>query len=115
MLEIGSIVWGVRDLSTAIQFWSEALDYQLKREPDDNWAILIPKKGSGLQLSLSVVTSYAHNHQRHHLDLFTVNQKNEVERLLEIGASKVNWEYEKDADYIVLAEPDGNKFCVVQR
>ncbi|MFB5660987.1 VOC family protein [Alteribacillus sp. HJP-4] len=114
MLNIGAIVWGVRDLHAAIQFWSEALDYRLKYEPDEDWAILIPKKGTGIQLSISVVTSDSQKHQRHHLDLFTDSQETEVERLLQIGASKVDWEYEIDADYIVLADPDGNKFCVVQ-
>ena len=34
MLEIGAIVWGVRDLHRSIKFWSEALNYKLVREPD---------------------------------------------------------------------------------
>jgi hypothetical protein len=38
----------------------------------------------------------------------------EVERLLKLGAQHVNWRYPKGADYVVLADPDGNKFCVVQ-
>ena len=45
MLEIGAIVWGVRDLHRAIKFWSEALNYKLSREPDVDFAILIPKEG----------------------------------------------------------------------
>ena len=49
MLEIGAIVWGVRDLNRAINFWSEALNYKLKREPDVDFAILIPKEGEGIQ------------------------------------------------------------------
>jgi hypothetical protein len=41
--------------------------------------------------------------------------KNEVERLLEIGAKKYPWRYPENADYIVLEDPDGNLFCVVQK
>jgi hypothetical protein len=37
-----------------------------------------------------------------------------VERLVGIGATRVDWDYEPAADYIVLADPDGNRFCVVQ-
>ena len=68
MLTIGSLVWGVTDLHRAITFWTAALNYQLKREPDVDWAILIPKEGHGVQLALSVVKS--DKARRHHLDLY---------------------------------------------
>ena len=112
MLEIGAIVWGVRDVGRAIAFWSEALNYKLRREPEVDWAILIPKEGEGTQLSLKKVTS--DKPKRHHLDLFTDDQAGEVERLLNLGATRVDWEYESGADYVVLADPDGNTFCVIQ-
>lgn len=113
MLEIGAIVWGVRDLHRAIKFWSEALDYKLKREPGVDFAILIPKYGKGMQLSLnSAVTS--DKPKRHHIDLFTHDQTSEVDRLLKLGANRVDWNYEHESDYVVLADPDGNTFCVVQ-
>ncbi|MEX2695104.1 VOC family protein [Rhizobium mongolense] len=51
----------------------------------------------------------------HHLDLFVSNQKTEVERLLSIGAQRVNWRDREEADDIVLADPDGNTFCVIQK
>ena len=38
----------------------------------------------------------------------------EVERLLRLGATRKDWNYEPDADYVVLQDPDGNPFCVVQ-
>jgi catechol 2,3-dioxygenase-like lactoylglutathione lyase family enzyme len=112
MLQIGAIVWGVRDLQRAIAFWSEALNYELRREPDVDFAILVPKEGEGVQLSLNKVTSA--KPKRHHLDLFTENQAGEVERLLNLGATRVEWNYEPGADYVVLADPDGNTFCIVQ-
>jgi catechol 2,3-dioxygenase-like lactoylglutathione lyase family enzyme len=112
MLKIGAVVWGVRDIQQAVQFWSEALNYKLRREPDVDFAILIPKEGEGVQLSLNKVTS--DKPKRHHLDLFTQDQSGEVERLLNLGATRVEWNYEPGADYVVLADPDGNTFCVVQ-
>jgi catechol 2,3-dioxygenase-like lactoylglutathione lyase family enzyme len=112
MLKIGAIVWGVQDLQQGIEFWSEALNYRLRREPDVDFAILVPKEGEGVQLSLNKVTSA--KPKRHHLDLFTDDQAGEVERLLNLGAARVGWNYEPGADYVVLADPDGNTFCVVQ-
>ena len=113
MLKIGAIVWGVRDLHRAITFWTEALNYKLRREPDIDFAILVPKEGDGMQLSLNAAVT-SEKPKRHHIDLFTRDQPKEVERLLKLGASRVDWKYEHEADYVVLADPDGNTFCIVQ-
>jgi catechol 2,3-dioxygenase-like lactoylglutathione lyase family enzyme len=115
MLQIGSIVWGVQDVPRAIRFWCDALDYRPKREPSEDWAILMPREGPGVQLAISVVSSDAESHQRHHLDLYADDQQAEVDRLLNLGARRVDWRYPPEADYVVLADPDGNKFCVVQK
>ena len=41
--------------------------------------------------------------------------KSEVERLISIGAREYSWRYPENADYIVLQDPDGNLFCVVEK
>ena len=112
MLKIGAIVWGVTDITQAVGFWSRALNYVPKYPPESDFAILIPKRGEGFQLSLNRVTSpRAH---RHHMDLFTTDQAGEVQRLLGLGACLKPWNYEEGADYVVLEDPDGNPFCVIQ-
>ncbi|HYU51125.1 MAG TPA: VOC family protein [Candidatus Limnocylindria bacterium] len=38
----------------------------------------------------------------------------EVERLIRVGATEAHWDRRPpDADYIILADPEGNRFCVV--
>lgn len=49
-----------------------------------------------------------------HFDLYAENQQGEVERLIQLGAKPYPWRYEPEADYVVLEDPDGNLFCVVQ-
>jgi catechol 2,3-dioxygenase-like lactoylglutathione lyase family enzyme len=115
MLKIGSIVLGVKDVPRAIEFWCAALDYKPLREPSADWAILIPAKGEGQQMAISQVSSDVGNHQRHHLDLYASDGEAEIERLLTIGAQRVDWRYPDGADYVVLSDPDGNKFCVVEK
>ena len=111
-LQIGAIVWGVKDVERAVAFWSAALDYEVKYHSPDDFAILMPKNGDGIQLSISKVTS--EKAKRHHLDLFAEDQKAEAERLIALGATRKEWNYPPDADYVVLQDPDGNPFCVVQ-
>jgi len=112
MLNIGSIVWGVLDIPRAVRFWTTALDYVPRDQVEDDWATLVPRSGSGPRLSLMLVTSQKPN--RHHLDLFADDQCAEVDRLVALGAKTVEWDYPDLADYIVLDDPDGNRFCVVQ-
>jgi catechol 2,3-dioxygenase-like lactoylglutathione lyase family enzyme len=114
MLRIGSIVWGIADVPRAIEFWCAALGYRPLREPASDWAILVPEAGQGQQMAITGVSSDAASHQRHHLDLYASDREAEVERLLSIGARPVEWCYPADAEYGVLAAPDGNRFCVIQ-
>ncbi|MBZ9750552.1 VOC family protein [Deinococcus sp. HMF7604] len=115
MIRIGSVVWGVRDVARAVAFWTAALHYRPREAPSDDWSVLVPEHGEGVQLALKLVTSEAQTHRRHHLDLYADDQGAEVERLLALGAQRVDWRYEPGADYVVLADPDGNRFCVVQK
>ncbi|ANF31194.1 hypothetical protein A0130_05485 [Leifsonia xyli] len=114
MIRIGSVVWGVRDIPRAVAFWTAVLGYRPRHEPDVDWALLEPADGQGLQLALKLVGSEANPSPRHHLDLYASDQAAEVERLRGLGASEVDWDYEEGADYVVLADPDGNRFCVVE-
>ena len=53
---------------------------------------------------------------RIHLDLYTEDQEGEVARLLGLGATEVRWDKRPpDADYVILADPEGNRFCVVDK
>jgi predicted enzyme related to lactoylglutathione lyase len=53
---------------------------------------------------------------RTHLDLRTDSaqeQQAEVERLISLGATRIDWAYPDGARFVVLADPEGNRFCVV--
>lgn len=57
MLKIGSIVWGVRDVPRAVEFWTAALNDRVREDMDKTWAVVLPKSGEGMQLSLKLVIS----------------------------------------------------------
>lgn len=47
-----------------------------------------------------------------HLDLYTSDQADEVARLRGLGATLIRAHHDPDDDYVVLADPEGNHFCV---
>jgi predicted enzyme related to lactoylglutathione lyase len=112
-LRIGSIVVRVDDLQLQAEFWEAALGY-VRRDLDHDFIQLRPRDGVGPSLSLDQVPSTVQVPPRIHLDLFTENQAGEVERLKALGATEVHWDKRPpDADYVILADPEGNRFCVV--
>jgi predicted enzyme related to lactoylglutathione lyase len=114
MLQIGSIVLRVDDLERQATFWEAALRYVRREGDDDDWALLRPRDGGGPNLALDRHHSTLKNPPRIHLDLYADDHAAEVSRLLALGATEVHWEKRPpDADYVILADPEGNHFCVV--
>ncbi len=114
MLSIGSIVLRVDDLKRQTEFWEAALGYVRRDEASDDWMLLRPSDGAGPNLALDAAASEVHVPPRIHLDLYTEDQAGEVERLKALGATEIHWDKRPpDADYVILADPEGNRFCVV--
>jgi catechol 2,3-dioxygenase-like lactoylglutathione lyase family enzyme len=113
-LKIGSVVIDCINFDKMFAFWQEALHY-IPREPaKDGWVVLRDPAGRNVNVSLNQVSEKLMGRNWLHFDLYTNDQAGEVERLLKIGATRHPQTYEPDDDFIVLEDPDGNLFCVVQ-
>jgi hypothetical protein len=114
IVRIGSIVLRVDDLRRQAAFWAEALDYAPRDEVSDDFALLRPRNGVGPNLALDQHRAGDRVPPRIHLDLYTDDQAGEVKRLIALGATEVLWSRRPPgADYVILADPEGNRFCVV--
>ncbi len=121
MLQIGTVVLGVTDVRRAAIFWTQALHYVPRADQaadDPTWTVLVPADGgSGAPLALGLSETPVQEHPRVHLDLYAgdaADQAAEIERLVALGAARVDWDlYPADPDFVVLADTEGNRFCVI--
>jgi len=112
-------VLGADDVERAVAFWSAALGYEPVRFPGEanGFTILVPPSGEGTRVAIQHAETAADAHPRVHLDLVVDSaeeQAAEIERLVALGAQRVVWDsYPADPDFVVLEDPDGNRFCIV--
>ena len=103
-----ALVLNVSDIGRAREFWCRALGYVPQQDAPD---FLLPPSGEGLRLHLD-------EEDRTHLDLWVDRDlsdwEREVDRLIALGATRVGWVYPEDADFVVLADTEGNHFCVIR-
>ena len=114
-MKIGSIVVHCHEFELMVEFWSEALGYVPREKGSDDWIVLRDPKGFGPNLSFQKREQQRNRRNWIHLDLYTPDQEAEVRRLEHLGATLHPWTYEAGADYVVMEDPDGNLFCVVQK
>jgi catechol 2,3-dioxygenase-like lactoylglutathione lyase family enzyme len=119
VLSVGTVVMGAGDVRRAADFWCRALGY-VPRDGviEDDWVVLVPAGGGdGTRLALGLSETPVQTHPRVHLDLYAgdaADQAAEVERLVALGATRVAWDlYPDDPDFVVLADTEGNRFCVI--
>lgn len=79
--------------------------------------VLIPPAWAGTKIALQHSQTPSQDHPRLHVDLHVADaaeQATEVARLTSLGAVQVDWDsYPDDPDFVVLGDPDGNRFCIV--
>lgn len=110
------IVIDCEDLNRAANFWTEALGYRRDGEPSERYFSLLPTTGDGPELLLQKVPEQKAGKNRLHLDLRTRDLAREVERTVDAGAVQLSNEPLLEGGWLwhVLADPEGNEFCVLQ-
>lgn len=114
-LHLATVVVNVQDMNRAVDFWTAALGYVRREQAwDPEFMMLVDPSRQRLPVSLQQTGSPPKEPVRVHLDLYTSEQARHVDRLVRLGATLVDdWPYPEGADFIVLRDPDGNEFCVI--
>ena len=97
-------------------FWASALGYSKLGEFGVFWP-LAPNDDSEPPLIIQRVTEAKLGKNRMHLDLHVSDLPSEATRLEALGAKQMSDRVitEHDHQWLVMTDPDGNEFCVVQR
>jgi len=114
-MRIGSIVIHCRRFDEMLEFWQRALGYVPRSPAKGGWVVLTDPHQRGPNISLQQVETPRKARNRAHLELYTPDRDGDVERLVALGAKRYPWRYRPGADFVVLEDPDGNLFCVVQK
>jgi len=93
------------------EFWTEAAGYT-KATDWGSFIVLKPASGVGLALGLQRVPEARVAKNRVHLDWHTEDRTGEVERLVKLGATVLGEKTVPGLTWSVLADPEGNEFCV---
>ncbi|MGD9693865.1 MAG: VOC family protein [Dehalococcoidia bacterium] len=102
------------DLDAMTAFWCDALDLEHVWTGPSGGHLLEAADGSGRRLALMPAPSAKTTKNRVHFDLRPdVDQGMEVRRLEGLGASRVDVG-QVDATWVVMADPEGNEFCVLR-
>lgn len=112
---IACLVIDALDPRTVADFWLAALGWE-EREIDESGISIGPTDG-GPGIDVIAVPEAKALKNRLHLDLRADDstQAEEVERLLALGATRADVGQGPDVSWVVLADPEGNEFCVLSR
>jgi catechol 2,3-dioxygenase-like lactoylglutathione lyase family enzyme len=99
------------DLERSADFWTSALGLVVEGRIAGRYIAL---RGRGVALTLQCVAEPKTVKNRMHLDLLVDDVAREVQRLEGLGATRLTARahHEFGQTWYVLADPDGNEFCV---
>jgi hypothetical protein len=109
-LRLAGIEWDALEPDRVAQFWSGLLGRELR-------GLSIPDDGSGFEITFAPTSRSKTVQNRIHLDLTSRSlddQQRLVDLAVELGATLVDVGQGPDATHVVLGDPEGNEFCVIE-
>jgi predicted enzyme related to lactoylglutathione lyase len=107
-----AIVVDVNDLKTCAKFWSQVLGTDILYQ--DERYLRLGHKGERPTLLLQKVPEGHKDKNRVHIDLDVPDLDAAVNRVLDLGGRKLGQLSEYGIEWVVMADPDGNEFCLVK-
>ena len=127
-VELVALCFEANDPLRLARFWADALRWEVAGDPEtepdaepdsgtDAEVGLVPTDGTRFRIRFLPTSEPKAGKNRVHLDLTTASiddQAETVERLIGLGARPVDVGQGPDEGHVVLADPEGNEFCVIE-
>ncbi len=116
-IRIQSVVVDADDCELLARFWSEALGWRITYKSSNEWCIEPPEGSPAVDMAPDILFVKVPNKKtaknRLHFDLRPKDQGTQVQRLFDLGARRVDVGQSDEVSWVVMADPEGNEFCVL--
>ena len=109
-LAVETITFDCADPNTLAQWWAKAVDGQVNAVAPGEFVLVA--RADGPHLAFQRVGDPTPGKNRLHVDFSAADMEAEVKRLVDLGATETGRNNFGDFRWVVLADPDGNAFCV---
>jgi Glyoxalase-like domain len=108
-----TLVLDSRDPDALAPFWAAALGYGVVGAVE-NYVLLVPEGSEGPKLLIQRVPEAKGDKNRMHLDIEVADIEGRAAELEALGATRASEDpvVEHDNRWIVMADPEGNEFCI---
>jgi predicted enzyme related to lactoylglutathione lyase len=111
-----ALCFDANDPARLARFWAGVLGWEMAGDPQDGTALL-PSDDTGFRIRFLPTEEPKTGRNRMHFDLTSTSledQQQTVSRSLELGGRHIDIGQGPDAAHVVLADPEGNEFDVVE-
>jgi predicted enzyme related to lactoylglutathione lyase len=115
-LQLAALVFDANDPERLARFWSGVLHWEMRDEQDGGF-VLVPSDDTGFQLDFYPTDAPKIGPNQMHFDLTSASvedQQQTVARALSLGARHIDIGQTAEDEHVVLADPEGNEFCVIE-
>ena len=109
---VDTVVINVIDLDRQREFWQAVLGVEVAAEYPPTFLFFKPQQAGGVSVALQRVESATDGTRRLHLDLGVTDRDAARQRVLELGGTHVADHHLGDFGWSVMADPEGNEFCI---
>lgn len=109
---VGAVVINVNDLERSTTFWRELLGVGVAREVLGFFVWLAPQHEGGVSVALQLVADRKAGRNRVHLDTGVADLDEAQARVEALGGSLVETHEIMGFTWRVMADPEGNEFCI---
>jgi len=112
-VRVHGVMINTTDASKLAKFWSQALGVEIRNEYP-GFIFLHPQRKGGVAINFQQVSNPTQGRRRLHLDTSVSDLEKATKQIIDLGGSHLDDQEISGFAWRVMADPDGNEFCIAQ-